>query len=283
VVHDALAVAGDYFAAMGIPLREGRYLNHADTRSEQMPCVVDEDFARRYWPQGGAIGKQVYMGTQIKPGDEPFVVVGVVGAVKQSSLTDTQAKGAIYLPYNRWFARDYYLVARTELEPQAIAGTLSKVIRQIDPELPLNDIRSMDVRIEDTLITRRSPALLAGVFALAALLLAAIGTYGVLSYAVAQRRREIGVRMALGAQRRQIANQFLSLGLRLLALGACVGVLGAWLAGKAMQTVLFNVPALHLATLTATALVMTVVSVLACWLPARRAAKVEPMVALRHE
>ena len=125
--------------------------------------------------------------------------------------------------------------------------------------------------------------MLAGIFAAVALLLAAIGTYGVLSYAVAQRRREIGIRMALGAQRGQIGTQFLSLGLRLLAAGTILGLIGAWLAGRAMQSVLFDVPTLHLATLLATALLMSVVSFIACFIPARRATKVDPMITLRAE
>ena len=141
----------------------------------------------------------------------------------------------------------------------------------------------MDTRIDDSLVVRRSPALLAGIFAGVALLLAAIGTYGVLSYAVAQRQREIGIRMALGAQKQQIGAQFLSLGLRLLAAGSALGLLGAWLAGRAMQSVLFDVPTLPIATLLATALVMTAVSLVACLIPARRATKVDPMIALRHE
>ncbi|HEV2096271.1 MAG TPA: FtsX-like permease family protein, partial [Chthoniobacterales bacterium] len=140
-----------------------------------------------------------------------------------------------------------------------------------------------ETRIADSLVARRSPAMLAGIFAGVALLLAAIGTYGVLSYAVAQRRREIGIRMALGAQTRQIGTQFLSLGLRLLAAGTILGLIGAWLAGRAMQSVLFDVPALHLATFAGTAALMTMVSLIACLLPARRATKVDPMIALRAE
>jgi ABC-type antimicrobial peptide transport system permease subunit len=149
--------------------------------------------------------------------------------------------------------------------------------------LAIDNIRSMDTRIAESLIARRSPALLAGIFAGVALLLAAIGTYGVLSYAVAQRTREIGIRMALGAQRGQIGSQFLSLGLRLLAAGTVLGLIGAWVAGKAMQSVLFGVPTLHLATLFGTALVMSAVSFIACLIPARRATKVDPMIALRAE
>jgi ABC-type antimicrobial peptide transport system permease subunit len=132
-------------------------------------------------------------------------------------------------------------------------------------------------------MTQRSPALLAGIFAGVALLLAAIGTYGVLSYAVAQRRREIGVRMALGAQREQIRAQFLSLGLRLLVVGIILGLFGAWLAGKAMQTVLFDVPPVHVAIFLGTAAIMSAVSLLACLIPARCASRVDPMEALRSE
>jgi ABC-type antimicrobial peptide transport system permease subunit len=141
----------------------------------------------------------------------------------------------------------------------------------------------MEVRIADSLVARRSPAPLTGIFAGVALLLAAIGTYGVVSFAVSQRRREIGVRIALGALPKQIANQFLSLGLRLLAGGTVLGVIGAGLAGRAMQSFLFDVPVLHLATLAGTAAIMTVVSLLACLLPTVRASRVDPMEALRDE
>lgn len=283
IVHSTFGVVGDYFTAMGIPLRSGRYLDDADSHREQRTCVVDENFARRYWPQGGAVGRTVYQGPEILKGEEPFTVVGVVGGVKETSLTENQTNGAIYFPYKYFFARNYFLVARTSLPPESVAITLRNVVRQIDPELPLANVRSMEVRIADSLVTRRSPALLSGIFAGVALLLAAIGTYGVLSYAVAQRRREIGVRMALGAQASQIRSQFLSLGLRLLAAGSILGVIGAWLTGGVMQSVLFNVPALHLATIIGVALVMTVVSLVACWLPARRASRVDPLVALRDE
>ena len=139
------------------------------------------------------------------------------------------------------------------------------------------------VTLADSLIARRSPALLAGIFAGVALLLASIGTYGVLSYAVAQRTREIGIRMAVGAQREQIRAQFLKIGLRLLIAGTVFGLVGAALCGRAMQTVLFDVPSIHPASFALTAGIMTVVSLLACWLPARRASRTDPMEALRSE
>jgi ABC-type antimicrobial peptide transport system permease subunit len=175
------------------------------------------------------------------------------------------------------------VVTRTSQRPEAFAGTLRKLVRATDPVLAIDNIRSMETRVADSLIARRSPALLAGIFAGVALLLAAIGTYGVLSYAVAQRRREIGIRMAVGAQREQISAQFLKIGLRLLTAGTVFGLIGAAFTGRALQTILFDVPAVHPAMFAATAAIMTFVSLIACWLPARRASRTDPIEALRAE
>jgi predicted lysophospholipase L1 biosynthesis ABC-type transport system permease subunit len=212
-----------------------------------------------------------------------FTIVGVVGAVKQAELTEPQGQGAAYFPFTDAHGIEVFVVTRTSQRPEAFAGTLRKLARAANPDLAIDDLRSMDTRIDDSLVARRSPAMLAAIFAGVALLLAAIGTYGVLSYAVAQRRREIGIRMALGARREQIGAQFLSLGLRLLAAGTILGLIGAWLAGRAMRSVLFDVPALPIAALFGTALVMTAVSLVACLIPARRATQVDPMIALRTE
>ncbi|HUE44482.1 MAG TPA: ABC transporter permease [Candidatus Sulfotelmatobacter sp.] len=282
--HYSYAVHGDYFSAIGIDLREGRLLTSADSHRAERVCVVDEDLARRYWPNGGALGQRIALGDE-KDDAQLFTVVGVVGAVKQAALTEAQGQGAVYLPYasDRDEHASIFVVTRTSQPPEAFAETLRKLVHAAHPLLAVDNTRSMDTRIADSLITRRSPALLAGIFAVVALLLAAIGTYGVLSYAVAQRTREIGIRMALGAQREQIGAQFLSLGLRLLTAGTIVGLIGAWLAGRAMQSVLFDVPTLHVATLFGTAFVMSVVSLIACLIPARRASKIDPMIALRAE
>jgi predicted permease len=295
--HYSYGVSGDYFSALGIPLREGRFLTSADSHRSERVCVVDEDFARRYWPKGGALGQHVFQGSinMIGKGHDAlekesdsddaklFTIVGIVGAVKQAELTEPQGQGAVYLPFLYRDAANIFVATRTSQRPEAFADSLRKLVRATDPELAIDDLRSMDTRIAESLIARRSPALLTGIFAGVALLLAALGTYGVLSYAVAQRRREIGIRMALGAQTRQIGTQFLSLGLRLLAAGTIFGLIGAWLAGRAMQSVLFEVPTLHLATLLGTAFVMTAVSLIACLIPAHRATKVDPMIALRAE
>ena len=279
--HYFYGVGGDVFAALGIPLREGRFLVSAD--SEKRVCVVDEDFARYYWSTGGAIGQRLFLAGSERADADAFTVVGVVGAMKQAELTEAQTQGAVYVPYQYRTVANIFTVNRTSQRPETFGLSLQKIVRAIDPELPVNDLRSMEVRIADSLIVRRSPALLAGLFAAVALLLAAIGTYGVLAYAVAQRRREIGVRMALGALPKAIGKQFLCLGLRLLMAGTAVGVFGAWLAGCAMQSILFDVPTLPVATLAGTSVIMTVVSLTACWLPARRAARVDPMEALRCE
>jgi putative ABC transport system permease protein len=280
--HYSYAVHGDYFSALGIDLREGRFLTSADSHRTERVCVVDEDFARRYWPNGGALGQRIALGDE-KDDAQLFTVVGVVGAVKQAALTEAQGQGAVYLPYRYRDNESIFIVTRTSQRPEAFAETLRKLVRAAHPALAVDNIRSMDKRIADSLITRRSPALLAGIFAGVALLLAAIGTYGVLSYAVAQRTREIGIRMALGAQREQIGAQFLSLGLRLLAAGSVLGLIGAWLTGRAMQSVLFGVPALPVVTLLGVAFVMTAVSLIACLIPVRRASMVDPIEALRTE
>jgi len=297
--HYSYGVTGDYFTALGIPLREGRFLTSEDSHRAERVCVVDEDFARRYWPNGGAVDQTIAQGggtnanggalgqkiTHAGETDDAklFTVVGVVGSVKQAALTEGPGQGAVYVPFALRENSYYFVVTRTSQRPEAFAATLRKLVRAADPTLSIDNVRSMETRVADSLIARRSPALLAGIFAGVALLLAAIGTYGVLSYSVAQRQREIGIRMAVGAQRHQIGAQFLSLGLRLLAAGTILGLIGAWCAGRAMQSVLFDVPTLPVAALLGTALVMTAVSLIACLIPARRAATVDPMVALRAE
>jgi predicted permease len=273
-------VGGDYFDAMGFTLRAGRFLTAADSRRAMRVCVVDEDFVRYNWPNGDAIGHRLFQGSDAGPDSAAFTVVGVVASVKQVGLTEEEAQGAIYYPFIFRPSNDIFVAARTSLPADSVGFTLRRVVRQIDPDLPVTDLQSMETRISDSLVARRSPALLAGLLSAIAVLLTALGTYGVLSYAVAQRRREIGVRMALGAQPRQIRGQFLALALRLLACGMVLGGVGAWAAGRAMQTVLFHVPALSVPTLAAAAGVMGVVSLVACVWPSQRAAQISPVEAL---
>jgi predicted permease len=282
--HYISAVSGDYWSAMNIPLVRGRFLRDADSRGNARVCVVDEAFASRYWPGSDPIGKHLEKNAEYDK-DKGSTVVGVVRSVKQEELAESDGHGAVYFPFpNEELSTNYFtLVVSTTLLQETVAPMVLKTIQGIDPGLPIDHFRSMSARIDDTLVARRSPAILAGVFALVALLLSAVGTYGVLSYAVSQRQREIGIRMALGAHPAQIRNQFLSIGVRLLAAGTAVGILGAWLAGRAMQSILFNVPAVQAPMLTATVAVLGAVALAACLMPAARAAKLDPVVALRAD
>jgi predicted permease len=283
LVHDDISVAGDYFAAMGIPLVRGRFLQPSDATGEQLTCVVDETFARQYWPDGNAIGKEVFRGTRPDPDQQYFTIVGVVGTVKQSALTEKAGRGTVYFPYSREFARQYFLVARTSLAPEGVANTLIRAVRAADPDVPLTQLRTMDLRVSDSLSVRRSPALMAAVFAGSALLLATLGLYGVMAYAVAQRTREFGVRIALGARSHDVLRMVFLEGVRLAALGLAMGVILSLLLTRYLASELFDVRSNDPGALAAvTVLIGAVVSV-ACLLPARRATKVDPMVALRAE
>jgi len=280
--HYLSAVTSDYWPMMKIPLLRGRLLEDADEHRPERVCVVDQAFADRYWPGADPIGRQLARDVTVNK-DNATTVVGVVASVKQSELAETAGHGAVYFPYSAFNSSYFSLLVRTQLPPASLAPTVQKAILQLDPELPIDDLKPMRVRIDDSLIARRSPAVLAGIFAAVALLLAAIGTYGVLAYAVSQRRREIGVRMALGALPQQILALFLGLGAKLVVAGLALGVLLAWVAGRAMQTVLFGVGTWNLGVLAATAGVMLAVVLFAMFLPARRAARVSPIDALRAD
>jgi putative ABC transport system permease protein len=281
--HYSYGVGGDYFRAMGLSLRAGRFLTGADSRSKARYCVVDEDFARYYWPHTSPLSHHLFQGSELGPAAEAFTVVGVVGSIKQAGLTGNSAQGAIYYPYIDHANNNIYVVVRGSARGADLGRALQRTTREIDPELAVNDLQSMDGRIEDSLIARRSPALLGGIFSAIALLLIAVGTYGVLSYSVAQRRREIAVRMALGARPEQIRGQFLTLAFRLLAGGTLLGLFGAWMAGEAMEAVLFHVPVHSWAVLAASAGMIVVVSLAACLLPALQAARISPMQVLAEQ
>ncbi|MEO6994862.1 MAG: ABC transporter permease, partial [Lacunisphaera sp.] len=273
---------GDYWRALGIPLVAGRFLEDADNHRDQRVCVVDADFARRYWPGQSALGHRLADDVKVTP-ENAITIVGVVGTVKQHDLGDTGTQGAVYFPYQKYSSNEFSVILRTSLDPEALAVALRRTVLAIDPALPVDNIKTMQTLVDDSLISRRSPAVLAGAFAVVALLLAAVGTYGVLAYAVSQRRREIGVRMALGALPQQVLSHFLAMGAKLLGVGVLLGIVGSWAAGRAMQSVLFGVGAVDAGVLTATAVTMIVVVLLATFIPARRATTVDPMVALRSD
>jgi predicted lysophospholipase L1 biosynthesis ABC-type transport system permease subunit len=201
--------------------------------------------------------------------------------VKQNDLGDQHANGAVYFPYAKYSGSNFTIALRTAQAPEGAGSALRATVLRLDPELPLHDLKAMTARVSDSLASRRVPLLLAGVFAAVALVLAAVGIYGVLAYSVLQRQREIGVRMALGALPEQILRQFLGLGGRMLAIGIPLGLLGAWLAGRTMTSLLFGVEPANPLVLGGTALLLTAVALVACLLPSRRAARVSPMEALR--
>jgi predicted permease len=277
------AVAGDFFAAMGIPLREGRFLSATDAGARARTCVVDEDFARRYWPNGGAVGQRLMLGSAQGPEIDAFTIVGVVAAVKQAALSESDRTGAVYYPYSDRFDRAIYLVIRSSVPPDTLQADVRRIVRGVDPELPVNNMRSMDARIADSLLAQRSPAMVGAIFSGVALLLTALGTYGVLSYAVSQRRREIGVRIALGARPDQVRGQFLGVGVRLLAAGMTLGLAGCWAASRLLRAALSGVPQAPVAAVLAASAVIAFVCLGACLVPARRAARISPIEALARD
>jgi predicted permease len=279
--HYRNGVVGDYWRALDIPLLRGRLLEDADNRRNQRVCVVDQAFAHRYWP-GSPLGHRLNDGPMFNK-DEAFTIVGVVGTVKQNKLDDANPKGTIYYPYKYWPGSFISVLVRTGMAAEAMAPVLRKTVLAIDPDLPIDNLKPMRSLIGESVVTRRSPAVLAGIFAVVALLLTAVGTYGVLAYAVGQRRREIGVRMALGAGQQQVLRQFLGLGAKLLLVGIGFGMPGAWATGRAMQHLLFGIGSVHVGVVAAAAGVMIGVVLLATALPSYSASRVSPTEALCDE
>lgn len=276
-------VFGDYFQALGYSLRAGRFLTAADSQTNARACVVDENFARYNWPNASPLGQRVFQGSQPGNRDEAFTVVGVVGGSKQAGLTDDTAQGAIYYPVIYQGDYNLFIIVRGGIGTDPLKAVLQHTVRQMDPDLAVNEMQSMNDRISASLIDRRAPALLSGIFSAIALLLITLGTYGVLSYAVTQRRREIAIRIALGAWPQKIQRHFFSLAVRLIAGGIVVGLCGAWATARAMQAVLFHVTAHNPLILAASTCTIAVVALAACLLPAQRAARISPLKALADQ
>jgi predicted permease len=276
-----VGVGGDYFGAIGVPLVAGRYLDASDVDRRDCTCVVDQDFARREWRDGQAVGGRIHRGAAPGPDVQVCTVVGVVAPVKFGSLTDAAAPGVIYYSWSETMARTYYLIVRSAASAEGLAPSLERLVRTIDPELPLTDVRSMDARVADSLQPRRTPALIAGLFALTALLLAVIGLYGVMAYAVAARTNEFGVRMALGAVRGDVLRLVLGQGGRLVVCGVALGLAGTVWASPLLSRLLFGISPTSPVALGLVALGLASVATIACVVPAVRAARVNPLVALR--
>jgi predicted lysophospholipase L1 biosynthesis ABC-type transport system permease subunit len=238
---------------------------------------VDERLARTYSPQGDLVGKR------LRIGDGPWLtIVGVVPNVKNRKL-DEEAWPYVYRPYNQWVRRQTMLAVRASVDPTALAASVRGEVAKLDPELPLFKVSTIQQAMDRSLITARlTNSLLAG-FAATALLLALTGIYGVMSLNVANRRNEFGIRLALGAQSANVLRMILGQGLRLAIAGVVVGLLGAFALTRLLKGLLFGISASDPLTFAVIAIVLIGVALLACWIPARRATKVDPLEALRSE
>ena len=282
VVHTSYNawVSNDYFRALGIQLRAGRGFTDQDREDAPPVVVINEKMQRQFWPNGDAIGKRIGWGGW----KSWLTIVGVVSDVKVSSL-EAETEPAIYMPiFQIPRARESVIyVVRSAADTAGIAATLRREIRAIDAELPVYDIRTMDQVLAESVSQRRFSMLLLAVFAVVAILLAAIGLYGVMSFAVSQRTHEIGMRMALGARQYDVLKLVVRQGMTLVVVGVGLGLFGALALTRLMSTLLFGVTPKDPMTFAAVATLLTLVAFVACYLPARRATKVDPLVALRYE
>jgi putative ABC transport system permease protein len=268
-----------YFEAMKVPLVEGRFLDERDDAQSQHVLIINDVVARNVFPNESPIGKRLQMGFNSFSGE----IVGVVRHTSHLSL-DSAPSEEVYTPYRQApFWGSMTLTVRTAAAPLALARSVREVVQAIDKDQPVSKIRPMDDVMESSVAAPRFRTLLLGLFGLTALLLGAIGIYGVMSYSVSQRTREIGIRMALGAARPQVIKLVLRQGLVLTLAGVGLGMLGALALTQLLSSMLYEVRPTDGLTFTGVILLLTAVSLLANWLPARRAAKVDPMVALRYE
>jgi predicted permease len=268
-----------YFETMGIGLLEGRDFTMQDDKEEARPAIVNESFARRFWPGQSAIGKRLSQGGP----DRPFwEIVGVVKDSKYWSVGEAP-QPFVYYPMPRNYGGTASLVARTTGDPQSLLGAIRREAQRLDANLPVYDAKTMSEHMRLSLFPLRTGAWVAGGFALLALALAGLGIYGVMSYAVSQRTRELGIRMALGAQRRDVLRLVIRQGMTLALVGLALGLAGALTLTRLMTSVLVGVSATDAVTFISVTLLLTMVVLIACYVPARRATKVDPMIALRCE
>jgi len=276
------AVSPGYLEAMAIPLRRGRLLNAHDTANTPPVVVISESLARSKFQDQDPIGQRLRLGAN----DGPWsTIVGVVGDVKQTSLTVSQAN-AVYMTNDQWrlFAdRALWLVVRTGGDSAELAPRIRQAIWSIDKDQPIVRVATMDQLLASSAAERRFALVLFEAFGSVAVVLVAIGLYGVLSASVTERTREIGVRLALGAQRRDVLSLILRQGLTLTFAGVTVGLLASWAVTRLLTRLLYGVSATDPLVLAGVALLLSVVSLLACYVPARRAMKIDPLVVLRYE
>jgi len=298
---EACVVTSDYFKAMNIPLKSGRYFTDSDDRSFLAgkdlsklneidqdlaglnTVIIDEEFARRYWPNQNAIGKQIKLGG---PGSkqQPLTIVGVVGRVKMESLSQDSNRVQGYFPFRQLpGVGSMTVIVKGSLDPNQLIGSIRDQVRQIDPDQPIYGIRTMDQIRSESVTSERLNLTLLSLFAAIALVLAIVGIYGVMSYSVTQRTHEIGIRMAIGAQRRDVFKMIIGQGMLLAVIGVVFGLVGAFGLTRLMASMLFGVEPTDPLTFGSIALLLSGVALLACYLPGRRATKVDPVVSLRYE
>ena len=271
------AVNPGYFRSMGIPQLRGREFSASDNANSTPVVIINQKLAETLWPGQDALGKHFHL-----MGDKQSEVVGVVGNVLHNGLGESVAlESYLAFPQNPW---SYVgLAVRTHGDPSAVYGAVRSLVAQIDPELPVHDMRPIEQVVAETMASRRLTLWLVGAFAVLALVLASVGIYGVMSYAVTERVHEIGVRMALGAQRRDVLRMVVGHGMRHAAIGLLLGSVVAFFAAHAMTTLLFGIRPSDPLTYIGIAVVLALAALAACYIPARRATAVDPMVALRYE
>jgi putative ABC transport system permease protein len=276
---DARIVSNNYFEVMKIPLRSGRYFSHRDTKDSPHVAVINETLARRYWPQEDPKGRFIEMSAF---GAGRCEIVGVVGDIRQANLSDEPASG-IYLPYTQEPMPWQTLLVRTKNDPMSLVPLIRGEVAGLDSQQPIARIATLDQLMESSTAQPRFRAALLGGFAGVALLLAAIGVYGMMAYAVSRRTREIGIRIALGARRGNMLKLICGQSMTLTLLGVVLGLVGAFAVTRLMNSLLFGVTSTDPFIFTAVTVLLCGVALLASYIPARRAARVDPIVALRCE
>jgi predicted permease len=271
-------VTPNYAATIGLPLRSGRFIDAHDVRGAAPVAMVNETFERKFWPGAGALGKRFRFAAEW-----PWItIVGVVGDMRQAGLA-ASPKAEMYLPVAQTGTTATWLAVRAAGDPAKLGGAVRHELRAMDPDVVVRDIRTMDDVLDREVFDRRVQMLLIGVFAGVAVLLASVGIYGVLAYLVAQRTQEIGIRIALGARPADVLRSVAGQGVAMAAAGVAIGVAGALAATRVLAKLLFGVSGTDAATFAVVALLLLVVAATASYLPARRAMRVDPILALREQ
>jgi predicted permease len=291
VSPNRIQITSGYLETMKVPLIEGRYFDGRDRADSDRVIIIDAGMARKFFPDRNPIGRRMWQpgsleGDLTLPNEDSifYTIVGVVGKTKLRGLVFPDERlGSYYFPYSQTDGNDVTFAVRTAVDPMSLAPALRRVIRDVDPALPLHDLRMMEDRIDESLVTRRAPMLLTLGFGLVALFLAAVGIYGVLAYLVAQRTREIGIRIALGSGAEQVFGLILKEGALIIAVGLLLGFGGVLALSQYIESLLHGVQPLDPAVLISVMTGLTIVSIVACLLPARRATRIDPILALRQE